>query len=249
MLNALLTALNGLTDIPFVELAWSHSPDDKYGVITLDNQIALNTGASPVSEKMLSGFVDVFIKKPQDLSVIDDVESVLHELGIWFALNSVQFEDDTGYVHYEWEWRDSIGVVTKDAFIVRFVADGEEIAPPELVFNTSDIEYPDVDNIVKDGLTYSFAEWNEATQGSVVTCTAVFCVVVSISVIGARYYAMNGGNAFTDEQVQSVIEWSDNGGLVLCGSDGTYATDVGERGILFKPNQSSQPVIASWVVA
>ena len=248
MLNALLTALNGLTDIPFVELAWSHSPDDKYGVITLDNQIALNTGSSPVSEKMLSGFVDVFIKKPQDLSVIDDVESVLHELGIWFALNSVQFEDDAGYVHYEWEWRDSIGVVTKDVFIVRFVADGEEIAPPELAFNTSDIEYPDV-TIVKDGLTYSVAEWNATTQGSVITCTAVFCLVVSMSVIGALYYATNGGNAFTDEQVHSVIEWSDNGGLVLCGSDGTYATSVGERGIAFKPNQSSQTVIASWVVS
>lgn len=176
MLNALLTALNGLTDIPFVELAWSHSPDDKYGVITLDNQIALNTGASPVSEKMLSGFVDVFIKKPQDLSVIDDVESVLHELGIWFALNSAQLEDDTGYVHYEWEWRDTIGVVTKGVFIVRFVADGEEIAPPELAFNTSDIEYPDVGNIVKDGLTYSVAEWNATTQGSVITCTAVLVV-------------------------------------------------------------------------
>lgn len=248
MLNALLTALNGLTDIPFVELAWSHSPDDLYGVITLDNQIALNTGASPVSEKMLSGFVDVFIKKPQDLSVIDDVESVLHELGIWFALNSVQFEDDTGYVHYEWEWRDSIGVVTNNVFIVRFISDGKEIAPPELVFNTSDIEYPDV-TIVKDGLTYSVAEWNATTQGSVITCTAVFCLVVSISVIGARYYAMNGGNAFTDEQVQSIIEWNDSGGLVLCGSDGTYATSVSERGISFKPNESSQTVIASWVVA
>ena len=77
MLDALLNALNAFTDIPFVELAWSHSPDDKYGVINLDNQLALDADADPVSEKMLTGFVDVFVKKPKDLSTVSDVESAL----------------------------------------------------------------------------------------------------------------------------------------------------------------------------
>lgn len=120
MLDALMNYLNAFTDIPFVELAWSHSPDDKYGVVTLDNQIALDADADPVSEKMLTGFVDVFVKKPKDLSTVSDVESALKRLGIWFAMNSVQFEDDTGYVHYEWIWRDAIGKATEKIALIRF---------------------------------------------------------------------------------------------------------------------------------
>ena len=117
MLDALLNVLNGCTDIPFVELAWSHAPDDKYGVINLDNQIALDADADPVSEKMLTGFVDVFVRKPKNLSTVKIVENAMKALGIWFKLNSVQFEDDTGYLHYEWIWRDTLGKVEQHMYI------------------------------------------------------------------------------------------------------------------------------------
>lgn len=117
MLDALLNYLNGYTDIPFVELAWSHAPDDKYGVINLDNQIALDADADPVGEKMLTGFVDVFVRKPKNLSTVKIVENAMKALGIWFKLNSVQFEDDTGYLHYEWIWRDTLGKVEQHMYI------------------------------------------------------------------------------------------------------------------------------------
>lgn len=125
MLDALLNILNGFTDIPFVELAWSHSPDSKYGVINLDTQVALNADEDPVSEKMLTGFVDVFVRKPNDLSTVSDVESAMKRLGIWFALNSVQFEDDTGYMHYEWSWKDTNGNASAHYAVIKFVVDGQ----------------------------------------------------------------------------------------------------------------------------
>lgn len=249
MLNALLTTLNGLTDIPFVELAWTHSPDDKYGVITLNNQIALNADADPVTEKMLSGFVDVFVKKPQDLSTVNDVENALKSLGIWFALESVQFEDDTGYVHYEWQWRDSTGVVTGNLYTVTFYVRDEKIGE-QIVSDPSQIDYPTVDNFIDGGLTYSFSEWDEHEQGYAIRCDAVLFVVVSITKSGTNYTAHNNGADFTAEQVQTIIDWYDDGNPVLC-VQGTYpatASGVSDSGVSYRPRLFFSDVLASWVV-
>ena len=234
MLDALLNILNGFTDIPFVELAWSHAPDDKYGVITLDNQIPLNADADPVSEKMLTGFVDVFVKKPKDLSTISSVENALKQLGIWFALNSVQFEDDTGYVHYEWEWRDSTNVVSEKLYVVKFHAHGGYVGEPQIVPYGGEPDAPtSIPDYTEDGITYSpNEEWNPSTSVGVTQNTvyekSYHAVITLVNSLGRGFglLAKNGDYPFTNEQINTLIAWFDNGGKIVCKKSGLLNKDV-----------------------
>ena len=240
MLDALLNILNGFTDIPFVELAWSHSPDDKYGVINLDNQIALNADADPVIEKMLTGFVDVFVKKPKDLSTVSDVESAMKRLGIYFALNSVQFEDDTGYVHYEWEFKDTTNIVASQLYVVKFHAHNGYVGEPQIVSNNNLPVIPTVDPYELDGLNYLFYQWNEpvtvATQNA--EYDALYYIEIRIlysnGVYHARTYIDGRNKKLTSEQIETVIAWFD-GNKVACvwNGDVIAARDVTVDNIIF----------------
>ena len=56
------------------------------------------------TEKAVTGTTDLFTKKEFD-PWRDDLEAALDAAeGIAWSLNSVQFEEETGYWHYEWEW-------------------------------------------------------------------------------------------------------------------------------------------------
>lgn len=249
MLNALLNILNGLTDIPFVELAWTHSPDDKYGVITLNNQIALNADADPVTEKMLSGFVDVFVKKPQDLSTVNDVESALKQIGIWFALESVQFEDDTGYVHYEWQWRDTLGVVASNTiYVARFFVDDEQIADPQIVID-GDVEYPVVNDYTDGGLTYVFASWQALDNRGNIDYVAQFGIYVEVIRVLRNYIAQNkNATAFTDSQIGTIVEWFNGGNAVLCyyNNRSYNASAVTSESVKFQTSIFGTTITAEW---
>ena len=107
MLDGLMTAL-AETLIPFVFMAWDHAPDDLYGVVTLSDQTALSTDENAASETLPEGYIDVFTRSA-DLDEKQAVEDCLRGLGIWFALESVQYEDDTRYIHFEWRWKDTNG--------------------------------------------------------------------------------------------------------------------------------------------
>lgn len=109
MIDALLAALRA-TGIPFAYMAWSHSPDAVYGVVTVSGQTELATDEDSVSEKMLEGYVDVFTRI-SDGTEMTLVESCLRDLRLWFTFESVQYEEETGYIHYEWRWRDTNGNV------------------------------------------------------------------------------------------------------------------------------------------
>lgn len=52
------------------------------------------------SESLCEIAVDYFTKTEFD-AVIDDIEAYLQDYGSW-RLESVQFETDTGVIHYEW---------------------------------------------------------------------------------------------------------------------------------------------------
>lgn len=51
----------------------------------------------------ISGSVDLFTKTEFD-PLIDDVQEALENLEVAWSLNSVQYEDDTNTIHYEWVW-------------------------------------------------------------------------------------------------------------------------------------------------
>ena len=87
----------------FADYAWSHAPADNYGVIAIDGQNALRAGNS-TAEKVLEGTIDWFTRNPAS-SMPGEVESLLDRLGASWYLNSVQYESDTGLLHYEWVWQ------------------------------------------------------------------------------------------------------------------------------------------------
>ena len=57
--------------------------------------------------QVLQGSIDYFTKEDVDENV-DKIQVSLETMGISFRLNSVQHEEETGYIHFEWIWEVSI---------------------------------------------------------------------------------------------------------------------------------------------
>lgn len=51
----------------------------------------------------IQGTVDLFTKTEFD-PLLDDVQTALEGLGVAWYLSSVQYEDETNAIHYEWTW-------------------------------------------------------------------------------------------------------------------------------------------------
>lgn len=49
------------------------------------------------------GYTDLYTKREFD-EWKDQFEAALDDAGISWSLNSVQFEEETGFTHYEWYW-------------------------------------------------------------------------------------------------------------------------------------------------
>ena len=56
------------------------------------------------AERAITGTIDYFTKTEND-PVVQQIEDALDsDDGISWYLNSVQYEQDTGYIHFEWVW-------------------------------------------------------------------------------------------------------------------------------------------------
>lgn len=55
------------------------------------------------AERAITGSTDLFTKQEFD-PWKDDFEASLNDHEIAWDLNSIQFEEDTGFYHYEWVW-------------------------------------------------------------------------------------------------------------------------------------------------
>lgn len=60
-------------------------------------------GGDQRAEKCDSGYVDLFTKDSMD-GLIQAVPDALEQSGAAFYLNSVQYEEETGLLHFEWRW-------------------------------------------------------------------------------------------------------------------------------------------------
>lgn len=52
----------------------------------------------------LSGTTDYYTRIEYD-PVCEKIQEALEQIGAYWELNSVQYEEDTGLIHYEWTWR------------------------------------------------------------------------------------------------------------------------------------------------
>jgi len=99
-LNALKAALLSVTDN--VGHYKTYKKTDKY-IVWAEDSGGGGYGDNQRTTQTISGTVDYFTKTENDPNA-DAIEAALDDAKIAHRLNSVQYEDETGYIHTEWVW-------------------------------------------------------------------------------------------------------------------------------------------------
>lgn len=97
--NALLTVSQ---NVGHFEAANSANPP--YIVWAEDNEFNGLSGDDYKLGQTLEGTIDLFTKDEND-ALFDAIQGALVAAKVYFRLESVQYEDDTELIHYEWTWR------------------------------------------------------------------------------------------------------------------------------------------------
>lgn len=101
MYSALLAALQA-TGIPFAEAAWKTRPAGDYGVIMLDGDGDVLRADDTITNRATDGSIDLFAHG-KALDKVHAIQTALFSAcGSAWELNSIQYEANTGYTHYEW---------------------------------------------------------------------------------------------------------------------------------------------------
>jgi hypothetical protein len=98
-MDELINAL-AATGYQFAHFGWSKAPAGDYGVYAEDGANDLIAGNKHV-EKVLQGTVDYFTRDASGYPKIA-IEAALDSVPVAWYLSSIQFEEETGYIHYEW---------------------------------------------------------------------------------------------------------------------------------------------------
>lgn len=80
---------------------YAEKKPDKYIVWAEDNQSGSLQGDNQMLEQIIQGTIDYFTKTEYDEN-ISKIQQALNDNEISFRLNSVQYEDDTKFIHYEY---------------------------------------------------------------------------------------------------------------------------------------------------
>lgn len=76
---------------------------DKYIVWAEDGQGNSGYADNHMTTQILQGTIDYFTKDDFD-PAFDLIQQKLNNMDIAWRLGSIQREEDTGYIHYEWIW-------------------------------------------------------------------------------------------------------------------------------------------------
>ena len=79
--------------------AWAKP--DKYIVWAEDNEADSLNANNHKDEQVIEGTIDYFTKTEYDPN-IKLIQQKLNTLDLSWRLNSIQYEEKTGYIHYEW---------------------------------------------------------------------------------------------------------------------------------------------------
>lgn len=74
---------------------------DKYIVWQEDSEGSAVKGDNRKTNQSIQGTIDYYTKTDMDENV-DKIQAALNAACISFYLNSVQYEDETEFIHYEW---------------------------------------------------------------------------------------------------------------------------------------------------
>lgn len=95
--NALLTVTNNVGHYEALKKT------DQYIVWAEDGEADSLWADGRMQEQTITGTVDYFTKMEYDPNVVK-IQAALNDAEISFRLNSIQYEEDTKYLHYEWVW-------------------------------------------------------------------------------------------------------------------------------------------------
>lgn len=94
-------ALTGVTENCFHY--WRAKADSPYLIWAEDGEADSFEGDNHKQEQQIHGTADYFTRTEFD-GAVDDIQDALNGIMAGWRLNSVQYEEDTGLIHYEWEW-------------------------------------------------------------------------------------------------------------------------------------------------
>lgn len=76
---------------------------DQYIVYAEDTGSNDQAGDNKKTCQAIQGTIDYFTKQEFDPNV-EKIQEQLNNAEISFYLNSIQYEEETGYIHWEWVW-------------------------------------------------------------------------------------------------------------------------------------------------
>lgn len=98
VMNALLTVTENVGHYT----AWDDS--DQYIVWAEDSETESLQTDNYKPAHTIEGTIDYFTRTEDDEN-IEKIPKALNDARIWWRLNSVQYEDETRFIHYEWLFR------------------------------------------------------------------------------------------------------------------------------------------------
>lgn len=88
------------TGFAFKHFAWRSAPSGDYGVWAEESGADLIAGNRHI-ERATRGTIDYFTRN-DSIAVRETIEAALNAAPITWSLNAILYEEDTGYIHYEW---------------------------------------------------------------------------------------------------------------------------------------------------
>lgn len=101
MLEKLINAL-AETGYQFEHHGWSKAPDGDYGEFSEESGADLEADGRHI-ERGTNGYINFYTRDDSE-EPRRKIEAALNSINIPWGLNTVQYENDTGYIHYEWSF-------------------------------------------------------------------------------------------------------------------------------------------------
>lgn len=102
-LRTVRDALVGVTDACYHYRRPPAAPKSNYIIWAEDSEDGSFDANNRKQEQQIHGTVDYYTLTEFD-PVVDAIQEAFVSAGIGFRINSVQYEDDTNLIHYEWDF-------------------------------------------------------------------------------------------------------------------------------------------------
>lgn len=88
------------TGIPFAHHAWDVAPTGDY-IVWAEDSARSAWAENKMDVQIMQGTIDLFTRSDSETPK-ETVQAELNKTNVSWYLNSIQYESDTRYIHYEW---------------------------------------------------------------------------------------------------------------------------------------------------